>query len=145
MNNVIEDSDIATNCHCGKLRAASRTITKVYDDALRPVGIKANQLTILVATSLIGPVSITDLAKAISTERTTLVRNLKLIENEDLILIEQKSGRTKWVSITTKGKKTIAKAKPLWKEAQAHVHKAMGMDKMKKLNNTLNEISRALD
>ena len=38
-------------CACLKVRTAARAVTRVYDDAFRPVGLRATQLSVLVAVA----------------------------------------------------------------------------------------------
>ena len=45
-------------CACFNLRKATRMVTQLYDDALKPVGIRATQLTVLAATRSAGPISV---------------------------------------------------------------------------------------
>lgn len=139
---MITDGMVATSCQCKKLRSASRKITRIYDDALRPVGIKANQFTILIAVSLLGPVSITNLADKLGMERTTLTRNLLPLEKNRLIKLHAGHGRTRNVLITTEGKAITKAAKPAWNKAQALVLKKIGKDNLEAFNKTLELISQ---
>ena len=74
--NLIECAD----CLCLASRRAARRITRVYDRELRPYGLRVTQFTVLVMLSLRGALTISELAKALGAERTTLTRNLALIE-----------------------------------------------------------------
>lgn len=133
----ITDEMVAARCQCTRLRAASRRITRMYDDVLRPLGIKANQFTMLIGTSLMGPVSTTNLANKLSMDRTTLTRNLLPLEKNGLILLESGHGRTRNALLTSKGKKLLKKAKPLWKTAQTNVESQLGDININKLNSIL--------
>ena len=59
-------------CNCGALRQAARRVTKLYDDALAPIGLGVNQLSILVRLNLVGPSTIQDLARLLVMDRSTL-------------------------------------------------------------------------
>jgi len=135
------DLMVATNCQCKKLREASRKISRIYDDALRPVGITANQFTMLIGISLMGPISITGLANKLGMERTTLTRNLTPLEKKGLIELNTGHGRTRNATITPQGKDVIKKAKPEWKTAQTQIIKQIGKQNLQALNNTLSLIS----
>ncbi len=139
---MISDGIVAANCQCNKLRSASRKITRIYDEALRPVGIKANQFTVLIAVSLKGPVSISNVADKLGMERTTLTRNLSPLEKEGFVEIHAGHGRTRNVVITTKGKRVIKKAKPAWEKAQASVVKTIGKANLVAFNKTLELLSK---
>ena len=68
---------------CHKVRMAARFITRAYDDILRPVGLRATQLSVLVAVAIDGAISITELAKFLGMDRTTLTRNLSPLVKEE--------------------------------------------------------------
>ncbi|MEH6814879.1 MAG: MarR family winged helix-turn-helix transcriptional regulator [Motiliproteus sp.] len=129
------------NCQCSKLRAASRTITRIYDDALRPLGLKANQYTILIGTSLMGPVSITDLANELSMERTTLTRNLLPLEKDGFIQMQAGHGRVRNILITKAGRAKIDAGKPAWQTAQTLVLEQLGKENVSHLSTALASIS----
>ena len=60
-------------------------------------------------------------------DRTTLTRNLSVLEREGLIKISQgKDLRTRIVAATQKGRSSVAKATPLWNEVQRKVRQKMG-------------------
>ncbi len=69
-------------CACFRMRAASRKLTRDYDEVLRPVGLKVTQFTVLAIISGTKPQSISSMADTLSMERTSLVRTLKLLEKK---------------------------------------------------------------
>jgi len=138
---MITDEMVAINCQCYKLRKAARIVTRIYNDALRPVGIKANQCTTLIAVSLMGPVSITNIADNLGMERTTVTRNLAPLVKAGFIKIESGHGRTRNVLITPKGKAIIKKAKPVWADAQRQVIETISEPELASFNNTLGRFS----
>lgn len=139
---MINNEMVAAKCQCNKLRSASRKITRIYDDALRPIGIKTNQFTVLIAVSLLGPVSITNLADQLSMERTTLTRNLSPLEKEGYVELHIGHGRTKNVVLTSRGKGILKKAKPAWEKAQSSVVKIIGKRNLSAFNKTLELLSQ---
>lgn len=93
------------------------------------------------AASLRGPVTLTRLAEATVTERTTLTRNLTILEKMGFILIEPgQDRRERQVSITEQGKRVLMEAIPLWEAAQAHIEQGLGGDRMGSLLKDLSEI-----
>ena len=84
-----EDLDLCLQvramCACNQLRRASRGVTQHYETGMAPSGIKATQLPILVALGSEGDLSITRLAGALSLDRTSLTRNLGVLEGRRLI------------------------------------------------------------
>jgi len=107
------------SCVCYNLRKASRSITRLYDEFLKPSGIKATQLTILFGTKILQPVTLKRLSKASMMDRTTLSRNLKPLEKNRLVRVEPgEDRRERIVALTDTGEQVLATAYPLWEHAQ---------------------------
>ncbi|PPS41544.1 MarR family winged helix-turn-helix transcriptional regulator [Chroococcidiopsis sp. TS-821] len=131
---------VVSDCTCFNLRKASRVITQLFDRVLQPSGILANQFTLLAALSVAKSVSITRLAQELVMDRTTLTRNLKPLEREGLICIEPgQDQRVRVVSLTQKGQAALAKALPLWQQAQAKVIEELGQDRWQTLSSHLSD------
>jgi DNA-binding MarR family transcriptional regulator len=134
--------EIGRSCACYNLRRAARAITRLYDDYLRPSGLKATQFTVLMATHLRGPITLTGLADLIITERTTLTRNLNILENKGLLNIEAgKDRRERLVTISEKGRETLKAAIPLWEMAQTRIEKGLGKDQLESFLEDLSEVT----
>jgi DNA-binding MarR family transcriptional regulator len=113
---------IASGCACRRLRGAARAVTRLYDDALRPTGLRTTQFTLLVAAELRGGPLISELADRLALERTSLTRELKLLEERGLVSITPgEDRRARVVEVTAEGKRALAAAYPRWREAQSHV------------------------
>ncbi len=81
------------------------------------------------------------LAEMTVTERTTLTRNLTILEKKGLIISEVgKDRRERQVSITELGLEVLIAAIPLWEAAQAHIEEGLGGDRMGRLLKDLSEI-----
>jgi len=131
---------VVSDCTCFNLRKASRVITQLFDQVLQPSGILANQFALLAALSVTESVSITRLAQELVMDRTTLTRNLKPLEREGLIHIEPgQDQRVRVVSLTQKGQAALAKALPLWQQAQAQVIEELGQDRWQTLLSHLSD------
>src|SRR5215472_7862470 len=99
------EQEIVANCACLKVRMAARAVTRAYDSALRPIGLRATQLSILVAVAIDGAISIAALAEFLGMDRTTLTRNLRPLQKQGLIAIGPEGWRrSRVLEITTKGK-----------------------------------------
>ena len=148
MNSQIARSDIVKcmDCACFNLRKASRAITHLYDEMLRPAGLRTTQFTLLVATKMLEPITVTRLAKIGVMDRTTLTRNLRPLEKQGLVQIALgKDQRTRVVTLTPEGQKALARAFPLWKKAQARVIKELGPERWNSLRAYLGEIVSLVD
>lgn len=116
-------------CHCLNIRRASRAVTKFYEKVLEPSGLKAPQYSLLRHLEYVGPMTISELAKIIRIDRTTLNRNLKPLIEADLISVDRgEVPRTKRVMLTEAGKSAFVKADALWNEAQAALGEYMGVE-----------------
>ena len=111
----------------------------MYEEALRPTGLRATQFSLLVATRLHGVATISRLAKALVMDRTTLTRNLKPLETQGFIRTTpgNEDRREREVTLTVAGQDILAKALPLWKQVQQQVTKALGQTRVDRLLNDL--------
>src|SRR5260370_41965643 len=75
------------NCLCHNVRMASRVVSRAYDEALRPTGLRATQVAVLAAEGARGALSINSLAHSLQVERTTLTRNLRPLEEQGLVSV----------------------------------------------------------
>ena len=105
---------------CFKLRRAARIMTQHYERYLRPVGLRATQFTLLAALAQAGPMPMHRLATALGLERTTLTRNLRRLESQDWVSVQEKEDRRlHMVGITEAGREVTRAALPAWREAHA--------------------------
>lgn len=141
MSELRKYSEIGRRCACYNLRRAARATTRLYDDFLKPAGLRTTQYSVLVAAKLQGPVTLKKLAEVTVTERTTLTRNLGVLEKKGLILIEPgRDRREREVVITRRGEEALIAAIPLWEAAQAHVEQGLGGERVGSLLKDLSEI-----
>ena len=111
-------------CLCGRLRRASRTLTRIYDEALKPVGLTVTQFSILRTLSRLERPSLTELAEETAHEKSGLWRTLQPLVRDGWVAAE--TGRVQTLSLTDKGMMMLVRALPLWRTAQEKVDKAMG-------------------
>jgi DNA-binding MarR family transcriptional regulator len=116
------------DCLCLASRRAARTITRAFDRHLRPHGIRVTQFTILAMLELRGPTTISDLAEALGMERTTLTRNLALLEAERWVEIraDKDDARARIAATAPKGRAVVAAALPAWRKAQLAASASIG-------------------
>ena len=122
------------DCAGFNLRKANRAVSQLYDETLRPSGIRGTQYSLLVALKIFGPVLVTDLAEKIVMDRTTLSRNLEVMEKQGLVNVTPgEDRRTRWVTITESGSAVLLEAYPLWQQAQAKIRESMGEERLQAL------------
>jgi DNA-binding MarR family transcriptional regulator len=117
-----ELAEVAADCACKRLRRTARAVTQLYDQTLRPSGLRVTQFTLLVGVAVSEPVPITRLADALGLDRTTLARDLRPLTERGLLEVAAGDDRrTRVVRLTRQGRDAIARAYPLWKQAQARM------------------------
>jgi DNA-binding MarR family transcriptional regulator len=116
------------------VRRASRIITQIYDEALRPLGLQLNQFTLLASIKLLGSTAITRLAEVLFMDQTTLTRNLKPLEKRGLIVITPgEDRRVRVVCLTHEGHMLLDSALPLWEKAQNRITEKFGAQQAREL------------
>jgi len=114
-------------CACHRVRMASRALTRRYDEALRPCGLRATQVSLLAAVALEGALSIAALARTVGMDRSTLTRNLAPLEAEGLLALGGEGWRrSRTLALTAKGRARLKRALPLWEKAQRALQRELG-------------------
>jgi DNA-binding MarR family transcriptional regulator len=118
MNNV---------CLCIDLRTAAHKLTQVYDEAMAPSGISVTQFSQMhLIQSLDGP-TLKELAEASQLERSTLGRNVKVLEKLGLVRLKVgEDARTKTIHLSRKGANAFKRAVPLWYSVQSELVDRLG-------------------
>ena len=106
---------------------ASRAVTQLYDEILRPSGLRVTQFSILATIGGRGEANLRQLERALAIDQTTLTRSLNVLERERLITrAPHPDARIKAVRLTAKGRRMLQAAWPLWTEAQTAVLRELG-------------------
>ena len=109
-------------CMLLNTRMAARAVTRRVDRKLRPYGITGAQFTILGSLRNHPGRSVTEMADAIAMDRTTLSRNLDLLERKGLVSASAASrGNGRIGAVTDAGSKVIDEVVPEWRKAQAEL------------------------
>ncbi|MFM7344095.1 MAG: MarR family winged helix-turn-helix transcriptional regulator [Tagaea sp.] len=136
--------EIADTCACFHAREAARAVTRAYDRAFAPLGLRATQFSLLVALSVAGPPTITVLAERLGMDRTTLTRNLRPLLRDGYVELAPADGpRPRPPAITRKGRALLDKARDRWREAQDALARKLGRDGMTRALETLSALRAA--
>jgi DNA-binding MarR family transcriptional regulator len=120
---------LPVDCLCTLARRYARSLTDLYDRAIEPSGLKVTQLSLLRAIERLDRPSLTSLADATGLDRSTLGRNLRVLERSGLImLVPGDDERTRVPELTTKARQAVAMAKPLWDAIQQQLLSAHPKD-----------------
>ena len=134
-------AELPSLCPAFNIRAASRVITQIFDDILKPSGLQITQFAVLVGVASFDSPTINQLAKGLVMDRTTLTRNLKPIEKLGLVKIRPGDDkRTSVVELTSKGKSAVSKTLPYWQKAHDAITKNFGQKQLENLLKDLSEI-----
>jgi DNA-binding MarR family transcriptional regulator len=133
-----------TACTCFRLRRAARQASQLYDRELAAIGLSLNEYSILRRAQK-GTRTLGELADAAGMDRSTLTRNLKPLLAAGLIRDARgDDARQRLIQVTAKGERAIAKALPLWQNAQAQMAALFGPAPMQRLNQDLDALHDAL-
>jgi DNA-binding MarR family transcriptional regulator len=130
-------------CLCTGLRQAALAVTQIYDEALEPSGLKITMFRLLRRISDAGRPTISELARIVDLDRSTLGRNLKVLERLGYVqLAGGQDERSKIVVLTARGKTKFEKALPLWEKAQRSMQARLG-DERAAVFRILSKVNRA--
>jgi DNA-binding MarR family transcriptional regulator len=112
---------------CGSFRRTSRALTQLYEAALRPLGLRATQLTILQVLSRTGEVSQGHLGELLAMDSTSLTRTLAIMVRRGWITQRRgKDRRERWLRLSSAGVSQLRRALPLWEKVQSRLRRRIG-------------------
>lgn len=117
----------ALGCTCASLRRAGRAVTQLYDEALRPEGLRATQFTLLQVFARVGSVTQGVLADIMAADTTTLSRTLKPLQAARWIRsFPGGDRRERHLELTPAGRRVLERATPAWESAQQRLRERLG-------------------
>lgn len=135
---------IAKTCIAGRLRLLNRVVTNIYDDALRPFGLKISQGNILILTGKMGVASPVQVCEFLQLDISTLSRNVELMRRKGWLEIAPgDDARSHPFRLTAQGKRLIEKAIPAWEKAQEEAKELLGDDFVSLLSKAAKRISES--
>jgi DNA-binding MarR family transcriptional regulator len=129
-------------CMCASFRRASRVLTQHYETALRPLGLRGTQFTLLQALSRAGEVSQGTLGEILALDSTTLTRTLSIMERRGWITSRSgKDRRERRLSLNDAGRAQFKRALPYWEKVQRELRARLGNKHWNELLNLANGVS----
>jgi DNA-binding MarR family transcriptional regulator len=128
-------------CACGSLRRASRVVTRIYDEALRPSGLEIMQFGLMASLDRLGEATQRQLSVGFAMDSTTLTRTLGLLQRRGWI--ERRLGKDKRqriLRLTKQGLARLEHARPLWRRAQEDLYALIGKDAFETLTRVSHEV-----
>ncbi len=130
-------------CLATRVRQLSRIITRVYDDAMRPLGITASQYTLLAQLAARDSITAVEIGHDLDIEKSTLSRNLKRLLALGHINMDPPAGRRgRGLHLTAKGQTVLKEAFPIWQDAQKRTIGAIGADSRNMLDSLLHQAEK---
>ena len=127
---------------CGSFRRTSRALTQLYENALRPLGLRATQFTILQALSLAGEVTQSQLGKILAMDSTTLTRTLQIMDREGWIAERRgEDRRERRLRLAKAGETQFNRALPAWEKVQSRLRHQLGEQSWKNLLDTTHQVT----
>ena len=118
---------ISQTCIAVRLRLLNRVVTNLYDDALRPLGLKVSQLNILVVAAKLGLAQPAKVCDILHLDTSTLSRNVERMRAKGwLEAVPGEDARTQPFRLTARGRKLLEKAVPAWEKAQRQATELLG-------------------
>jgi DNA-binding MarR family transcriptional regulator len=135
-------STIPLPCLSASFRRASRVLTQHYETAMRPLGLRGTQFTLLQALSLTGEVSQGTLGEILAIDSTTLTRTLAIMERQGWITSRPgKDRRERLLSLSKAGRAEYKRALPYWEKAQQELRQRFGDKLWNELLNLTNQVT----
>src|SRR5271155_412570 len=120
---------MAEDCLAVRVRLLSRRLSRIYDRALRPLGLTVAQLNVLSVLEVIDSAPAGRVADLLAMEISTLSRNAGIIEGEGWITIERaERGNGRILRLTSAGLHKLREARPAWEKAQTEARELLGYE-----------------
>jgi DNA-binding MarR family transcriptional regulator len=116
----------------------------LYEEALRPSGIRITQFALLQFLALAGrPITQGTLGQLLALDSTTLSRTLKPLESAGWIRSTPgPDGRERHVELTAGGRRVLKRATPAWEAVQQRLRLALGPKQWSALEALLTSVTR---
>ena len=134
---------IAGECIAVRLRMLNRVVTNIYDEALRPLGLKVSQMNILVAAAKMGTARPAEISERLHLDVSTLSRNVERMKARGwLEVVPDDDGRAQPFRLTAQGRKLLEKAAPIWGQAQGQAERLLGGAIVEQLGEAVSRINQ---
>lgn len=135
---------IAGDCIGRRVRMLNRLVTKLYDEGLRPLGLKVSQVTILVAAWKMGIARPAAVCHALQMDVSTLSRNVERMRARGwLETVSDPDGRAQPFRLTAEGHALLERVLPLWHECQDKAAALLGQDTIDRLDDAVRRLAKA--
>jgi DNA-binding MarR family transcriptional regulator len=118
---------IARDCLAVRVRILNRVLSAIYDEALRPLGLKVSQMNLLVVAGRMGMARPADVCHLLQMDASTLSRNVERMRAKGWLetVPDESDGRSQPFRLAAQGRQLIEEAFPLWEQAQKKAEKLL--------------------
>lgn len=136
---------IKSPCVCLHVRKAGRQLSQMYDQCLRPAGIRSTQYGMLRCVAELPEPFISDIGRVLGMDQTTVTRNIEKLEKLGLVRARPHNHdpRKKIVELSPDGQAKLTEALPLWEKAQERIMARISDDDFKNLARMLENLCAA--
>jgi DNA-binding MarR family transcriptional regulator len=118
---------IAGECLAVRLRTLNRAVTALYDEALRPHGIRVGQLNLLAAVARVGTARPGDLCRVLRMDKSTLSRDVEVLRRNGWLEVDESAdARARPLRLSTPGQALLETVIPAWRQAQEKAEALIG-------------------
>jgi DNA-binding MarR family transcriptional regulator len=132
---------VARDCLAMRVRILNRVVTSIYEEALRPLGLKASQMNVLVAVAKLGIAPPTRLCEILQMDASTVSRNVDRMRAKGwLETVPDEDARTQPLRLTTRGVRLLERAVPVWEQGQERAKQLLGREGVALLEKTMRNL-----
>jgi len=138
--------NVAAECPGFQARATARSLTRYYNACFKPLGLTAEQFSLLVGIGEAEGTTLVELADKAGVDATTLSRSVQNLESRDLVDATGGRGRAgKQLTLTASGRRLVADALPVWRSAKAELAGRMGDKELHSARQAMAELAKAAE
>ncbi|WP_050476538.1 MarR family winged helix-turn-helix transcriptional regulator [Herbaspirillum rhizosphaerae] len=131
------------DCNLFATKQAARFVTQLYERHLAAVNVTSSQVTIFAVIDNQPGITMTELAKAVVMDRTSLVRAIQPLNRDGYVLQKQEPGSKKITLFLSKsGTQKYRDALPHWDAAQKEYEGMIGEERARMLRHELMAITQ---
>jgi DNA-binding MarR family transcriptional regulator len=133
-------------CYCAAARKTARLLSRVYDRHLASADMTMPQFSLMLLIARAGEITAAELAEKLGMDRTTLVRALKPLQRDGLVVDRRAGPKTRQLvyTLSEKGTAKVGEAMPLWLAAQREIETQMGTQRAEKLREDARDVVASL-
>jgi DNA-binding MarR family transcriptional regulator len=134
---------VRDTCLCLHVQRAARAVARLFDNALRPVGLTNGQFSLMMSLNRPEPPPMGPVANLLAMDQTTLTAALKPLQRRGWVNVTQnpKDKRRRLLSLTPEGRAVLAAALPIWESMHAGLEEMLPDGNATKLRRDLQALA----